>query len=465
MTKRCVLALAFLVHSSLLMANTPLFLTSLEEAIEAAEKNNLGWFAAKTESESAVIRLDMHRKMFLPSVEGFANTQRKRSSYTDKSNLPPERQSETSNQVGVRLKQNLFSGLSTYNSMKASEEELNVAKQKLRANEQKLILGIIDSYSSVWFFLQKVAALKKKEGNFLKTLRSQESSLEAGVSTPPEVADASANYQKAVFERIHAETELLSAESEFEKMTGVKISRSIILPDLKIELPDTLDKLIKLALTNNSSVLAAKFQEKAALKSLNSARGHLAPSCDLSLSASRDMTKRHNLDNPDDLHDMKHRGTNCTVSLDVTIPIYSNDQHRGNTFSQIGLANQAAIKARLEAGDMVLEIKKDCTVTWNTYVSAAALIKASRIAVNSAELSSEGDLKGRALGMKSNSDLWVKENNLLESRVALANSQKQKLVAAVKLLALSGVLSIQFMREKLHKPATAKREVVSKNKF
>lgn len=440
---------------------------SLEESIIAADQNNKEWSAEQTDKESSAEKYSMHKKMFLPSLEGYFNSSRKKSDRVEKQNiggnwsqLNKEDGVGADTQMGIRLRQNLFNGFSTINNMKAAENESNAAIHKLKANEQKLVLKVIEAYTNVWLGTKKVDALRRKEENFFKTLNSQETSLEAGVSTPSEVAAASANYQKAVYERISAEADLFSAESEFEKLTGLKVSKDIELPEIAFDLPESLDKLIELAMNNNSSIISAKLQEKAALKTLDATKGKLSPSCDLLLYASRDLSKKGPSET---MGKRKETATNYAATIEVTVPIFTNDQYRGNTYSQINLDSQAALKARFSAEDTVLEIKKECVVTWNNYISATAMIQASRSAVKSAELSSESNLEETALGMKSNSDVWVKENNLLESRVDLANSQRQKLIAAVKMLALSGNLNIKSILGKIRKKNRSSSTVVVHN--
>ena len=189
-------------------------------------------------------------------------------------------------------------------------------------------------------------------------------------------------------------------------------------------------------MTSNSSINMTKLQEQAALKNLSAVRGRLSPSCDASLTASRSLSKERTSYLEEDT------GRNhYSASVSVTVPIFSNS-NGSNTYSQIEIANQEALKARFTAEDTVLKVKRECVVNWNKYKSAIAMIKASRSAVKSAELSSEGNIEETALGMKSNTDVWAKENNLLESRVNLAKSQKERIVAAVTLLFLTGDLSV-----------------------
>lgn len=419
---------------------------TLDEAIIAASENDKEWASDKADEKSSQERYSMHKTMFLPSLEGFININRQKKDGKDTAYENGDTSVDSTNQLGVRLRQNIFNGGSTFNNMKASRHESRAAVQKLKLKESQLVQKVIEAYVNVWFGLKRVEALKKKEENLHKTLVSQEASRDVGVSTTSEVAQANANYQRAKFERINAETELFAYESEFEKLTGMKAPKISELPNIDFGLPGSQDELLALALKNNSSIIAAKEQEQSALKTLDAHKGKLLPSCDVEVSAARNRNKEGY---PDGRDARLRSGSNYSVGLTVTVPIFSNDQYNGNTYSQIELNHQAALKARFAAENAILEVRKECVINWNTYISANAMIQASRSAVTSAELSSASNIEETAMGMKSNTDVWVKENNLLDSRTDLANSQRQKFIAAVKILALAGQLSIKSMLIKI----------------
>ncbi|MDR1561021.1 MAG: TolC family protein [Holosporaceae bacterium] len=409
---------------------------TFEESVVAAYNNNPAWFGSQTENKVAEEYYKQSKLMFLPSVEASVSTSRKKQKYDEIS----DDEKATSTEVGISLTQNLFNGFSTVNTMRASNNSSKAALYKLKFDEQDLIIKVLEAYMSVWAGRQKVVALKKKEENLKNTLNSQKSSLEFGVGTPSEVAFAGANYQKAVYERINAETELSAAKAEFERLTGLTADRELGLPRLSIELPKNLNDLIVVALGCNNSILHYRFAEQAAFDELNVARGRLSPSCDLRLEADRNLPKGGS---------SKTHGRNTySASLQVRIPIFSNSPSSGNSYSAIAIANQKALKAEFSAQNAVLEIKKECIVNWNVYISANAMIQSSRSAVKSAELSSAGNLEESSLGLKSNTEVWDKENRLLESRIDLVNSKKQKIIAGFKLFALTGKLNLYSVLKK-----------------
>jgi outer membrane protein len=187
----------------------------------------------------------------------------------------------------------------------------------------------------------------------------------------------------------------------------------------------------------NCGILTRKFEERAEFDNLKVAKGALLPTCSLRLSADRSLQKQK----------LNNSQNNLSASLEMEIPVFLNSPD-GNTYSAIDLANQRALKAKFTAEDTVCETKKECVDNWNKYISAGAMIKASRSAVKSAELSASSNLEEATMGTKSNTEILVEENQLLDARISLANSRKQKVISAMTILALSGDLSLQMLFKK-----------------
>ncbi|MDR1375554.1 MAG: TolC family protein [Holosporaceae bacterium] len=423
---------------------------TLRDALLAAFKNNPEWLAKQTEKNKADEIYDRSLMAFLPSVQASFHTSR--SKVNGEAYSRKYERATVSDGMELTIAQNLFNGFSTVNSMNASDNSAKAAAHRLKFEEQNLIIKIVDAFTSIWAGRQKVVALKKKEENLKKTLDSQESTMEAGVGTPSEVSSASANYHKAIYEKENAQTELFAAESEFEKFTGLKADQELELPDFNMELPKDLDNMIVQAMTSNHSILSSKFSELAALDELKAVKGRLSPSCDLTLRGGRNISRENDSRQEDS---QKTLSNNYEASLRINVPIFDNSPSSGNTYSAIAIANQEALKAKFSAEDARQEIRKECVVNWNKYVTINAMINSSRSAVKSAELSSVSNMEESALGMKSNTDVLVKENQLLESRIDLANSLKQKIVTAVKLLVLVGNLDLNsFLKKKQYLPKT-----------
>jgi outer membrane protein TolC len=187
----------------------------------------------------------------------------------------------------------------------------------------------------------------------------------------------------------------------------------------------------------NCNVLSRKYEERAEFDNLKATRGSLSPSCNLTLNANRGLQKQR----------YNNSQNSVSISFDVEIPIFSNSS-QGNSYSAVALADQRAQKAKFTANDTLLEVKKECIDNWNKYISAGAMIKASHSAVKSAELSAESNQEEAFLGTKSNTEILVEENQLLDARIQLANSRKQKVISGITILALSGDLNLRTLFKK-----------------
>jgi outer membrane protein len=408
--------------------------TSFEEAVIAAYNNYPGWFSQQTKKRIADEQLLQARTAFLPDIRcGLTALRAKKETY-EFGSVAHFRGTETD--MALTLSQNLFDGFATVNRIKSHDNAAEAAYHELKMHEQELIINVLEAYAGIWLGRQKVVALKRREENLKKVLNSHESALEAGMNTSSDVSEANANYQNAISDRIKAETDLFSFESEFEKLTGLKMDENPELPNLNVTLPETLEELVKTAMSSNHAVKYHQFMKKAAEANLNMQKGALSPSCDLKLQASKNLYK-------------PPQGRTCkyNASLEVSVPLFANPSS-GNIYSSIAIADQKALEAKFNAENSKLEIRKQCVVHWNTYISAGAMIKYLRSAVKSAELSSESKLEESAFGTKSNTDVLIAENKLLESRINLAESRKNKLVAALKLYGLTGHLSLSSIFEK-----------------
>ncbi|MDR2794801.1 MAG: TolC family protein [Holosporaceae bacterium] len=406
---------------------------TFEEVLIAAYNSSKQWAQNKIEKRIADERFTSAKMTFLPDVTAYTNLSRTREQ-SDNNYFAPRTTKQTDTSFGLRVHQNVFSGFSTANTIKAEEHASNAAYHKLKFEEQRLIIDVLEKFTNIWLCRTKVIALKKMEENLHNLLEAHKTMLEAGTVNTSDVSAASANHQTAVYKRIEAETELFSAESEFEKLTGLKAGKNIKLPEMKFDLPKSLEALVNTAMQHNSVILLRRFEEQHADSQLDASNGRLSPSCDLTLEAGRSLTKEQE----------RNRFRNhYSATLEISVPIFSNSAAKGgNLYSAIEIASQNALKAKFAAEDALLDVKKECVVNWNTYITANAMIQSSRSAVQSAELSTESNIEEANLGLKSNTDIWEKENRLLDSRINLAQSQRTKMITAVRILALTGNLDI-----------------------
>lgn len=427
--------------------------TNLKEAFEALYRNNPSWLKMRSEKKVADESLMQAKIMFLPNVQGnigvarsgnYKNYDSHTSYFTGQQSLNAHDRyisdKTTSKSFGIRVSQNLFNGFASINRLEHADNNVKAAYHKLKANETQLLIKTLEAYLNVWAGKKKLEAYIKKENNLKETLAAKRSSLTVGMGTNSEVAQADSNYQKAIYERIAAETELANFKAAFQKLTGEEPSDNIDLPNLKLKLPSSLNELVSKISALNHAVLYYSFAAKAAEDELKVTKGGLAPSCDLVLQANRNLTRK-NSTSPTGADE------NFAASLEVTIPIFQNSPTNGNTYSLIHIRNEQLRQAQCDLRDNLTEVKRSSVENWNTYIAAGAMIESSLSAVKSAEIASESDTEESQLGLKSNTDVLVKENQLLDSKIDLVNAKRKRILAMVQLYSLINDLVVDKIFE------------------
>lgn len=431
---------------------------NFEDSLKAAFTNNQEWFANKTDKEIAKLRYRQSKMNFLPSLTGTLSMNRSGERGKERTgNIPADGSNySTQHTYELMLRQNIFSGFQTVNSMHRYSNEEKAAFHSLKAKGARLIVEVLDAYSDVWKCRQVISARIKMELNLKQIFESQRTKLESGICTPAEVAAAEANYQTAVYRRIEAETELLSAESKFERITGVKLAKQIQLPDLRIEIPKTFERFVDISMKENHNILETRYQERAALDALSVARGRLAPSVDASVRYGRNMAYSYNGSTLGAQRRETYANDRVIGSLEVTLRPFADS---GSDYSEISIAEQNAKKAQFTAKNTVLAVKDQCVINWNTYAAADVMIEAGRTSVGSAQLSSESYQEESELGMKSNTEVWDQENRLQEAKINLADAKKRRLIAAINISFLMGRLELnQLVRGSANKQIKSVKE-------
>ena len=425
----------------------------LEKAIVSAYSSNTLFASERANKRLADEQYKHAEAMFLPTLDASLSTSRvgnrrktsKHTFFNGEEILRTDSHDEnkqTNTQMSLRLRQNLFNSFQNVNDSKAKKNLAKAAFHKLKKAEQDLIINVVKTYTAVWAERQKLQAYAKKEENLKKLYESQEICLSAGMSTPADVAEAESKYQTAVYDRVEAETKVIEAEAQFKQITGLDADSEIFIPNLDIKLPNDLSQLEQIALRSNQEILQEKFTDAAALNDLDVARGALGPKCDLELEAGRRLNKEDTENEYySQLTSSKHESLNTyKAELSVTVPVFNVPN-----YSNIGIYSERAKYAKFKAMDKVLEVKRNCKIYWRAYKSAEASIKASNTAVKSAEITSESNLDQANLGMKSNTEFLDVETSLLNARINLANSMKNKIDTMIQLFALTGNLDLRSM--------------------
>lgn len=415
--------------------------TRFKDSVRSALKNSSAYAMSKIDRTIAHYSHKNAEAVFGPNVEFSSSVTCSDVDQTNRDHGVSTNRGNSQVHLEGVVTQNIFHGFSTVNNLRAKNNAESAAVWKLDSATQDLIYSVAESMINLWYTHEDFKSAERKKENLLKELQAQKNSFLAGAATKYDVAKAEANYEQAVYEANLAKLNILSAEAEFTRITGEKPTDIIELPKFDCEMPKTHKELENISLNNNPNILEAKYAERSALYELNSARGKLAPKIDLIAKVGGQNQSYRN----SQMFGSNTSERNNSISLQCSIPIYSNNEASGNTYCQISIANENAKKAAFNVKNIMNNIKKECSVSFNNYKIAVSMIKAAESAVKGAKIGADGDRQESALGLKSNTETLVRENQMYDSSKALAKSISQLRSAEVAMLKLMGKLDRKLL--------------------
>lgn len=419
---------------------------TFKDAVAAAMNNSASYAISKIDNVTARLNKTNAYAVLAPNIELVASAVKMNhtQSYSNREmNRLRGESNNNSGEVAVEgvLTQNIFHSFTTTNNYKSKSAAYKAANWRLVLDTSNLIYSVAESLANLWYAHEDYKSAKMKMENLEKELNAQKSSFAAGAATKYDVAKAKANYEQSVYESNLAKLNIISAAAEFTRITGLIPADDIELPNFdNIAMPKDQQELEQIALKNNPGILQAKFAEQSANYDLKAARGRLGPKVDF-LARTNVV---NNINHDDDRASTK--SNRYSIALQVSMPILSSSESSGNAYCMISIANEAAKKAAYQVKDAMNTIKKECLVSFNNYQSAVSMIKASESAVISAKVGADGDRQESALGLKSNTETLVRENQMYDSRKSLARSKAQLVLAKAAMLRLMGKLDTKMLK-------------------
>ncbi len=399
---------------------SPAHAQSLQEALSQAYQSN-----PTLESQRAALRatdelVPQARSGFLPTLSAEGDIGRNRqeqdeaiSAWTEKS-------------VGVTLTQPVYRGGQTVAAVDRAEALVQAQRASLASTEQDVLLSAATAYLDV----VRDQAVRQLNINNEQVLRRQ---LEAsndrfrvGEITRTDVSQSEARLSGAISSRIQAEGQLSASRATFTRLIGT-VPGQLVQPKTNFVLPASQDEAVSLAEQNNPSVIAARFNERAASAAVDQVTGELLPSVNIVGSYQR-IWDRPTANGAIDSGSLTAR---------LTVPIYE----AGATTSRVREAKQTVGQRRNQVDEAVRQARSTAVSAWEALVTARATIESNQAQVRSSEIALEGVRQEATVGSRTVLDVLNAEQELLDARVNLVTAQRDEVVAVFQLLSATGQLT------------------------
>jgi outer membrane protein len=200
-------------------------------------------------------------------------------------------------------------------------------------------------------------------------------------------------------------------------------------------LPNSLSDAIDVSKKHNPELIIAKLEYEQSEKDVLIPRSDLSPSATLSYENSKSQ----------DLSSLYDESNKNTLKATVTWPMYTGGKNRASLNKSRNLKN----RKKLLLNSVTKNNNSNVAISWSTLQSSKSLLNSVKSQVKAAEIANEGITVEYESGLgRSTLDVIQSNSILLNSRIALANSERNYLLAQFNVLKSIGLLNSSHLKLK-----------------
>ena len=411
------------------------FLTYLENAY----KNNPTLNAERENYKAIKENINISRSEFLPSlsVSETKSSQQTSNRTNQVGAVLPDTNNNTTTQ-SVSVDQKIFQGFQGYNSIKKSKLESEQAGLELKSVEQEILLKSAVAYYDL------IYKIKNKQFNlanvdlFERQVETDRSRLQKGEITLTDLAQSESSLAGANAKLITADTELLTAKSNFERIIRLPAPNDIVknnfIDNINLNFPAGLNTVLSFSEKNNPKLLLAKLDYEISEKNVNIERSKFSPSASVNYTQSQNKDYSSTVDKIDQE----------TLKATVTWPLFSG----GENYSTLKKAKFKKEQSNLILQDIINEVITDTANSWSTYQSSESVLKATQAQVKAAEIANEGiTLEYDSGNTRTTLEVIQSRSLLLNARIGNAKAERDFVISKFELLAVIGNLTLENLRK------------------
>lgn len=446
--------------SSKLMLNTKLFFLlfllilifcntgqaeTLEEAFVRAYQENPSLKTARFNYESVLYAVPEAKAGYRPSLN-LNGTQEWSNTQSELRNNIPGLDDETNlstRTAQVELVQAIFKGGQTVSAVKAAKSLVKAESQALAESEQVVLLNTVSAYYGLEEALA-IKSLRKKNVDVLaEQLEATQARFDVGELTKTDVSQAQSRLSRAKSDLIEAEGNVKKAIAVYEQIVGqynfdeiTKDEEDVYArfsPALleKIQLPESQDQAIDVALDRNPLILQTSFLKDAAEADVDNVFGELLPELNAFGRFTKTFEPSINIDESED----------TTFGLSLTVPLYQG----GATRARLQSNKKIMYSLETELLETKRSVRQVTIDAWHSYLSSKAQIDALNDQIKAAEVALEGVREESRVGSRTVLDVLDAEEELLNAQVSGISARSNYLISQFSLLKALGVLNANYL--------------------
>ena len=426
----------FLILLSLVFFNGNGFAVTLSQALLQAYNENAELNAERENIEVSKEDVKISRSQFLPSVIlSGSKSQENTKKLTDRSGTNSAIMDVDPSIQSIEIEQKIFQGFSGFADMEKSKIGLNLANAKLLKTEQDILYKAVEAYSGLIFTNEKLKINQNNVNLLERQVETNQARLERGQITLADLAQSESSLAGAQAEFIQARNEAVTSKLIYEKIIGPINDLNTLdkKSDLNFEIPIDLNGAIETSKISNPNLIISKLEYEQSKKDVMIARSDLSPSATLSFNSSRS----------NDISSTINERDKETLKATISWPIFNGGKNTASLNKSKNLKN----KNRLLFDNAIKTNETNVASAWSSLQSSRSLLNSVKLQVKAGEIANEGITAEYESGLgRSTLDVIQSNSILLNSKISLADSERNYLLSQFKLLQSVGLLSSNYLK-------------------
>jgi len=426
-----------LILFSVLFLSQHVFAVTLFEALTEAYKNNTDLNAERENINISEEDLKISKGNYLPSITITGSKSKEDTSkLTNRTGVEQSVNDVDPSTQSIKIEQSLIDFSRNANILK-NKIGINLASAKLLKKEQEVLLKAIEAYSGLILANEKLKINQSNLNLLERQVETNRARLERGQITLSDLAQSESSLAEAQANFIQSQNEIVSNKLNYENVIGPiddinNLNKNF---NINLKIPDNLNDAINASKKYNPELIIAKLEHEQSEKDVLISRSDISPSANLSYESSRSQ----------DLSSTYDERNKNILKATVTWPIYSGGKNRASLNKSRNLQN----RKKLLLNSASKNNNSTVAISWSTFQSAKSLLNSVKSQVKAAEIANEGITVEYESGLgRSTLDVIQSNSILLNSRITLANSERNYLLAQFNILKAIGLLNSSHLKLK-----------------
>jgi len=347
----------------------------------------------------------------------------------------------TTDTYQLSLQQAIFD-LPAWFSFQSGKELSKQAEATFAANQQNLIVRVVEAYLAVLRAQDNLQASQARERAFERQLEQNRQRFEVGLIAITDVYEAQAAYDLAQVDRISDENAVAVALENLSVLTDKRHDNlDVLVEDFEVNKPEPMDRAawVDFALENNFSLQAARYAEEAARQNATARKFAHAPTIRGNASYSESDRTGARFQDPASIFNIPPDSeTEQTAwSIDLSVPLFSG----GAISAERRRAAQQFNAAREQRINLMRQTITDARSLHMTVLNDIARVAARRQSIKSSRSALDATEAGYEVGTRNIVDVLNAQNTLFAALRDYANSRYDYITNMLRLKEQAGLLS------------------------